>query len=101
MNEMSADTFLGVPFNIASYSLLTMMIAQQCDLEVGEFIWTGGDVHLYENHIDQAKLQLSRNPLGFPNMRINKAADIFSYKYDDFVLTDYHSHDTIKADVAI
>lgn len=101
MNEMSADMFLGVPFNIASYSLLTMMIAQQCGLDVGEFIWTGGDVHLYENHIEQAKLQLSRKPLGFPNMRINKADDIFSYKYEDFVLTDYNSHEIIRADVAV
>jgi thymidylate synthase len=79
--QRSADFFLGVPFNIASYSLLTHMVAQQCDLDVGEFVWTGGDVHLYSNHIDQAKEQLSRTPGPLPQLKLAKGKDIFSYKY--------------------
>lgn len=99
--QRSGDLFLGVPFNIASYSLLTMMIAQQCDLEVGEFVHTIGDCHLYDNHIDQAIEQMDRTPYDFPTMTINKATDIFSYKYEDFVLTNYHCHPIIKAPVAV
>jgi len=100
--QRSADTFLGVPFNIASYALLTMMIAQVCDLEYGEFIHTFGDVHLYTNHIDQAKLQLSRTPRELPEMKINKnVKDIFSFVYEDFELINYHPHPHIKADVSV
>jgi len=100
--QRSADTFLGVPFNIASYALLTHMIAQQCDLEVGDFIWTGGDTHLYSNHVEQAKLQLSRQPLPLPTLKIHrKADDIFSYRFEDFELVGYESHPHIKAPVAI
>jgi len=100
--QRSADTFLGVPFNIASYALLTHMIAQQCDLEVGDFIWTGGDTHLYSNHLEQAKLQLSREPLALPTLKIHrKADDIFSYRFEDFELIGYESHPHIKAPVAI
>jgi len=100
--QRSADTFLGVPFNIASYALLTHMIAQQCDLEVGDFIWTGGDTHLYSNHLEQAKLQLSREPLPLPTLKIHrKADDIFNYRFEDFELIGYESHPHIKAPVAI
>ena len=99
--QRSADIFLGVPFNIASYALLTIMLAQQCDLEVGDFVHTFGDVHLYDNHVDQANEQLSRDVRSPPIMTVNKAADIFSYKIDDFVLSDYDPHPAIKADVAI
>lgn len=100
--QRSADTFLGVPFNIASYALLTMMIAQVCDLEVGEFIHTFGDVHLYSNHIEQAKLQLTREPYPLPNLKINpEIKDIFSFKFEDFVLENYQAHPHIKAPVAV
>ncbi|WP_222165800.1 thymidylate synthase [Edaphocola aurantiacus] len=100
--QRSADVFLGVPFNIASYALLTMMIAQVCDLQLGEFIHTFGDVHLYNNHLEQAKLQLSREPYDLPAMRINpEVKDIFSFRFEDFTLENYQSHPHIKADVAV
>jgi thymidylate synthase len=100
--QRSADTFLGVPFNIASYALLTHMVAQQCDLEVGDFIWTGGDTHLYSNHLEQTQLQLARTPLPLPTLVIKRRpADIFSYVYEDFELVGYESHPHIKAPVAI
>jgi thymidylate synthase len=100
--QRSADTFLGVPFNIASYALLTMMIAQVCGLEVGEFIHTFGDVHIYNNHIDQVKLQLTREPHKLPKMILNKSVkDIFSFKYEDFKLEDYDSWPGIKGDVSV
>lgn len=100
--QRSADVFLGVPFNIASYALLTMMIAQVCDMEVGEFVHTFGDVHLYSNHVEQAKLQLERTPYDLPQMKINKdVRDIFSFKYEDFTLENYQAHPHIKADVAV
>jgi thymidylate synthase len=100
--QRSADTFLGVPFNIASYALLTHLVAQQCDLEVGDFIWTGGDTHLYSNHLEQTQLQLARSPLPLPTLVIKRRpADIFSYAYDDFELVGYESHPHIKAPVAI
>ena len=99
--QRSADTFLGVPFNIASYSLLTLMIAQQAGLQPGEFVWTGGDCHVYDNHIDQVLEQLSRDPYPYPHIRINKAASLFDYDYSDFEIVDYRHHPTIKAPVAV
>lgn len=100
--QRSADTFLGVPFNIASYALLTHMIAQQCDLEVGDFVWTGGDTHLYSNHIEQAELQLTRTPFALPKLKIKrKPADIFSYEFEDFEIVGYEAHPHIKAPVAV
>ncbi len=100
--QRSADTFLGVPFNIASYALLTHMIAQQCDLDVGDFVWTGGDTHLYVNHLEQTKLQLSRQPLPLPKLVIKrKPATIFDYTYDDFEISGYEFHPHIKAPVAV
>jgi len=100
--QRSADVFLGVPFNIASYALLTHMVAQQCDLEVGDFIWTGGDCHLYSNHCEQAKEQLSRSPLDLPTLQIRrKPKSIFDYVFEDFEIVGYHSHAHIKAPVAI
>ena len=100
--QRSADTFLGVPFNIASYALLTMMIAQVCNLELGEFVHTFGDAHLYSNHIDQAKLQLSRDFRPLPTMKINPdVTDIFSFKLEDFELINYDPHPHIKAQVAV
>ncbi len=100
--QRSCDTFLGVPFNIASYSLLTMMIAQVCDLKLGDFVWTGGDVHLYKNHFEQAKLQLTREPRPLPKMEINpEIKDIFGFRYEDFKLIGYNPHPHIKADVAV
>lgn len=100
--QRSADIFLGVPFNIASYALLTHMIAQQTGLTPGEFIWTGGDCHLYSNHMEQVKLQLSREPLELPQLAIRRQpASIFDYEYEDFELVGYQHHDPIKAPVAI
>jgi thymidylate synthase len=100
--QRSADTFLGVPFNIASYALLTHMIAQQCDLGVGDFVWTGGDTHLYSNHLEQTKLQLGREPFALPTLKIlRKPDDIFSYRYEDFELMNYECHPHIKAPVAV
>lgn len=100
--QRSADVFLGVPFNIASYALLTMMVAQVCDLEPGEFIHTFGDAHLYINHLEQAGLQLSRNPRPLPTMKINpEVKDLFAFKYEDFELVDYDPHPHIKAQVAV
>ncbi len=100
--QRSADVFLGVPFNIASYALLTMMIAQVCGLEPGEFVHSFGDVHLYNNHFEQANLQLTRTPFPLPKMKINPAVkDIFSFRFEDFELMDYQSHPAIKAPVAI
>ncbi len=100
--QRSADLFLGVPFNIASYSLLVLMLAQACDLEPGEFIWTGGDCHIYSNHMEQVKTQLSREPRSWPTMRINPARkDIFSFVYEDFTLENYDPHPAIKAPVAV
>lgn len=100
--QRSADIFLGVPFNIASYSLLTLMVAQVCELQPGEFIHTLGDAHLYENHLDQAKLQLTRQPFPLPKMLINpEVRSIFGFKYEDFELVDYISHPHIKADVSV
>ena len=99
---MSADAFLGVPFNIASYALLTMMIAQVCDLEVGEFIHTFGDAHIYTNHIEQVKEQLNREPLELPTLKINPTIkNIDDFKMSDFELMNYSSHDAIKAEMAI
>lgn len=100
--QRSCDTFLGVPFNIASYALLTMMVAQVCDLKLGEFVWTGGDTHIYSNHFEQAALQLSREPLPLPTMRLNPAVkDIFDFKFEDFTLEGYQSHEGIKAPIAV
>ena len=100
--QRSADTFLGVPFNIASYALLVHMIAQQTDLEVGEFIWTGGDVHLYNNTLEQAKLQVSREPYPLPKLKIKrKPESIFDYQYEDFEVEGYQSHPHIKAEVSV
>lgn len=100
--QRSADAFLGVPFNIASYSLLTHMIAEQCDLEVGEFIWTGGDCHIYSNHLEQVNLQLSRDPFPLPTLKLaRKPASIFDYQFDDFIIENYQSHEPIKAPIAV
>lgn len=100
--QRSADVFLGVPFNIASYALLTMMIAQVCDLEPGEFVHSFGDAHLYSNHFEQAQLQLSRTPYPLPQMKINPAVkDIFGFLYEDFELVNYQCHPAIKAPVAV
>ena len=100
--QRSADVFLGVPFNIASYALLTHMVAQQCNLEVGEFIWTGGDCHLYLNHLEQAQTQLQRQPLPLPQLVIKrKPGSLFDYHFDDFEFVNYQSHPGIKAPIAI
>ncbi len=100
--QRSCDTFLGLGFNIASYSLLTHMLAQQCDLDVGDFIWTGGDVHLYLNHTEQAREQLSRQPYALPTLKINRKPDsIYDYVYEDFELVNYQSHPNIKAPISI
>ncbi len=100
--QRSADYFLGVPFNIASYALLTYMFAQQCDFLPGEFVWTGGDVHLYSNHVEQAKLQLSRSPYPMPQLNIRrKPASIFDYDFEDFEIINYQAHPSIKAPIAV
>ena len=100
--QRSADVFLGVPFNIASYALLTMMMAQVCGLKPGEFVHSFGDVHLYSNHIEQAKLQLTRTPMELPTMEINPSInDLFSFEFNDFELKNYHPHPAIKAPVAV
>jgi thymidylate synthase len=100
--QRSADVFLGVPFNIASYALLTMMIAQVCDLRPGEFVHTFGDAHLYNNHFEQAQLQLSRTPFPLPVMKINPGIkNIFEFRFEDFELINYQSHPAIKAPVAV
>jgi thymidylate synthase len=102
MYQRSCDTFLGVPFNIASYALLTHMVAQQTDLQVGDFIWTGGDVHLYMNHLEQAKLQLTRLPYPLPTLSIKrKPESIFAYQYDDFEICEYQTHEHIKAAISV
>jgi thymidylate synthase len=100
--QRSADIFLGVPFNIASYALLTHMVAQQCDLAVGDFIWTGGDCHIYSNHQEQVALQLSRSPMVYPTLNIKRRpASIFDYEYEDFEVLGYECHPAIKAPVAV
>ena len=100
--QRSADIFLGVPFNIASYALLTHMLAQQCDLDVGDFIWTGGDCHIYSNHAEQVELQLARTPFPYPVLELaRRPASIFDYRYEDFVVNDYRHHPAIKAPVAV
>ena len=100
--QRSADIFLGVPFNIASYALLTHMVAQQCNLDVGEFIWTGGDCHLYNNHLEQVNLQLSRKPYPLPQLKIHRKPNtIFTYHFEDFEIVGYESHPHIKASVAV
>ena len=100
--QRSADIFLGVPFNIASYALLTHLVAQQCDLEVGDFIWTGGDCHLYSNHFEQVETQLSRAPYPYPTLRIKRRPDsLFDYEYEDFEIENYQHHPHIKAPVAV
>ncbi len=100
--QRSADVFLGVPFNIASYALLTHMMAQQCDLEPGEFIWTGGDCHLYANHLEQARMQLEREPFPLPQLRIHRRPPtLFDYRFEDFEIMNYQHHPAIPAPVAV
>ena len=100
--QRSADIFLGVPFNIASYALFTHMVAQQCGLDVGDFVWTGGDCHLYSNHLEQSREQLSRQPFALPTLTIRRKPDtLFDYRYEDFEINGYQSHAHIKAPVAV
>ena len=100
--QRSCDTFLGLPFNIASYALLTHMVAQQCDLEAGDFVWTGGDVHIYSNHLEQVNRQLSREPFALPQLNIRrKPASIFDYQFEDFEILNYQCHPGIKAPIAV
>lgn len=99
--QRSADLFLGVPFNIASYALLTRMVAQQTGFEPGDFIWTGGDCHIYDNHVEQVTEQLSRTPYPFPTLRLRRAASLFDYRYEDVEVVDYRCHPAIKAPVAV
>jgi thymidylate synthase len=100
--QRSADIFLGVPFSIASYALLTHMLAQQCDLEVGDFVWTGGDCHIYDNHVEQVQLQLSRTPRAYPQLRLARhPSSMFDYAFEDFVIEGYDPHPLIKAPVAV
>lgn len=100
--QRSADVFLGVPFNIASYALFTMMVAQVCELELGDFVWTGGDTHIYSNHFEQVQLQLSREPRALPKMHLNPAVkSIFDFTFEDFTLLDYNPYPGIKAPVAV
>jgi thymidylate synthase len=100
--QRSCDTFLGLPFNIASYALLVHMIAQQCGYEVGDFVWTGGDVHIYSNHLEQVQLQLSRTPYALPTLKIRrKPASIFDYQFEDFEIVNYQAHPSIKAPIAV
>jgi len=102
MYQRSCDVFLGVPFNIASYALLTEMVAQQCDLNVGEFIWTGGDCHIYLNHLEQVQTQLQRMPYPLPSLQIQRKPDsLFDYRYEDFKILNYQAHPHIKAQVAV
>ena len=99
--QRSADMFLGVPFNIASYSLLTLMVAQQCNLKPGEFVWTGGDCHIYSNHVNQVVEQLSREPYPYPKLVLDKAPSLFDYRFEDFHLLDYRHHGALRASVAV
>lgn len=99
--QRSADSFLGVPFNIASYAFLLHMVAQQVGMKPGEFIWTGGDCHIYQNHLEQVNLQLTRTPMPYPKLKLNKAKDLFSYQLEDFNIYDYNPHPAIKAPVAV
>ena len=99
--QRSADLFLGVPFNIASYALLTHMVAQQTGLEVGDFVWTGGDCHIYDNHVEQVRTQLSREPYPYPRLELHKADSIFDYRFEDFEIVGYEHHPGIKAPVAV
>lgn len=101
LTQRSADAFLGVPFNIASYALLTHMVAKECGLEVGEFIWSGGDCHIYNNHIEQVELQLTREPLPLPRIKLNEDKSLFEYEYEDIILLDYASHPKITAPVSV
>ena len=102
MYQRSADTFLGVPFNIASYALLTHMIAQQCDLSVGDFVWTGGDTHLYLNHMEQVQTQLARAPHPLPQLHLKrKPPSMFEYKFEDFEILNYQFHPAISAPIAV
>lgn len=100
--QRSCDTFLGLPFNIASYALLTHMVAQQCDLQVGDFVWTGGDVHIYSNHLDQVNTQLAREPYPLPTLNVKrKPSSIFDYQFEDFEILNYQAHPSIKAPIAV